>query len=303
MKNTFLFLIIIFLSGCGKEGLDLKFRTIYTSNSDKKENSRKSSMSSDITQNYYTQFGDFVGSITPKKVTAKFNTIRYIDRKNTEPGMQTMLEIIGVNWPFDDERRLADFTNGNTIEVVPEIYGNVGTDGWFVDGNITLKYLAIIPQSFNFEYDLPNQFTGISIELANNEREGNTIKCDMHYLLYRIKTEKFDYEHGIFFNGFIFGETDSSYMVSQNNIPEGDITEFINMAQPHCVARSGNYISPVLTPPDDGQTKLVTTTVSFDSENIIHHYAGYDNLPYTMDDVFVLQPKFWERFNVVIEQN
>ncbi len=303
MKNIFLLLIFILLTGCRKEGLDLIFRTIYTSTANKSEDLKKGSTVKNDPPGYYTQFGDFVGTITPKKVTANFNTIRYIDRKNTDPGMQTMMEIISVNWPFEDKRRLADFTNGNTIEVVPEIWGNIDNDGWFVDENITLKYLAIIPTSFNFEYDLPDQFTGVGIEPANYMREGNTIKCDMHHLLRKIQTENFDYGHGIFLNGFVFGETDASYIVSQNNIPEWDITEFISMAQPHSVARSGNYTCPVLTPPARGKSKIITTTVSFDSQDLIQQYSGWDNIPYTFDDIFVMQPKFWDRFNIRIDQN
>lgn len=303
MKNIFLLLILILLMGCRKEGLDLKFRTIYTSSANKNEDSKKGGMVKNAIPEYYAHFGDFVGTITPKKVTANFNTIRYIDRKNTSPGMQTMMEIVSVNWPFDDERRFADFTNGNTLEVVPEIWGNIDNDGWFVDENITLKYLAIIPNSFNFEYDLPDQFTGVERVPANYVREGNTIKCDMHHLLMQIRTEGIDYVHGIRLNGFVFGETDTSYIASQNNIPEGDIIEFISMALPNSVVRSGNYTCPVLTPPARGKSKIITTTVSFDSQDLIQQYSGWDNIPYTFDDVFVMEPKFWDRFNIRIDQN
>ena len=311
MKHILFFLIVILFYGCSKfnnEGLDLKFRAIYSSQPNAGKDSAQGDLNKDVASDYYTQFGDFVGTLSPHKVTARFNTIRFIDRKNTEPGMQTMLEVIGVNWPFDDERRFADFSNGNTVEMTPEIYGNVDNDGWFVDENIKLKYLFILPQEFQFkfEFDLPDQFTGVNLYTqpgGSFEREGNTIKSNMDFFLNRITDQGFDYQHGIQLNGFVFGETDTSYIVCQNNIAPDDVSELITQAGPHCVVRSGNYVSPVLTPPDRGETKIITTSISFYSENIIQHYAGTDNVAYTPDDVFIFEPNFWERFSVEVDQN
>ena len=306
MKNIILFLVIALLAGCEKkEGLDLKMRTVYTSIPDDGKKSATNSMTYYSTTEYYTQFGDFVGAITPLSVKARFNTIRFIDRLNTDHGMQTMLEIIGVNWPFDDVRRLADFTNGNTLEVEPEIYGNVDTDGWFVDENIRLKYLFILPQEFTLEFAIPDLLTNNFPIHPNvySERNGNTIKCGIDFLLYPVQDNAYDIVHGISLNGFVFGETDITYLVRQDNIPDGDVAELITQAQPHTVVRSSRYVSPTLIPPSRGETKIITTTISFDSKNIIQQYAGADNIPNTWDDRIVFVPKFWERFNVVIEQN
>jgi hypothetical protein len=302
-------MILILLMGCdkfGSDGLELKFRAIYTSEPNTGKQSAQGVPEKDAATDYYTQFGDFLGTLSPGKVTAQFNTIRFIDRKNTEPGMQTLLEIIGVNWPFDDERRFADFTNGNTIEFTPEIYGNVDNDGWFVDENIRLKYLLILPQEFLFEFDLPEAFTEVFLgtyPAGPFERVGNTIKSNADFFLFRLTDEGCDYEHGIKLNGFVFGETDTSYIVCQNNIAPDDVSELITQAQPHCVVRSDNYVSPVLTPPRQGEPKIITASVSFHSADIIQHYAGYDNIANTSDDVFIFEPNFWERFSVTIEQN
>lgn len=305
MKNIILLLVIILLAGCSKkEGLDLKFKTIYTSLPNTNKSAFKSAIQSSKTGNY-TEFGDFLGTITPEKVTAKFNTIRFIDRKSTDAGMQTMLEIISVNWPFDDERRFADFTDGNEIEVVPEIYGNVSNDGWFVDKNIRLKYLLILPQEFILEFKVPDQLTNnlTTYKDVYFEKNGTRVKCGIDFLLYYDNDKGYENGRGIGINGFVFGETDSSYIVLQNNIPSGDVAELISQAQPNSVVRSHRYNSPVLYPPAEGETKIITTTISFDSKDIIQHYAGLDNIPCTWDDVFVFVPAFWERFNVVIEQN
>lgn len=307
MKNTFFFLLLIFLVGCGKEGLDVKFKTIYSS-SGISAGTEKSASSVEAASVVYGQFGDLVGTITPGKVEAKFSSIRYIDRKTTSGQMQTMVELISTNWADNDPKRFADFTNGNTVEMTPEMWGNIDNDGWFVDDNITLRYLGIFPQNFTFEFMLPSQYENkplnLNCPIPNYvKREGNTVTCQIHFLLWPVNNEGFDYENGKMLNGFVFGETDSTYIVGQNNIANGDITELISMAQPHCVARSGNYTCPVLTPPASGGTKTVTTSINFDSKNIIHHYAGFDNIPYSGDDIFVLRPNFWERFNIKIEQN
>ena len=308
MKHSFILCLIIFLTGCSRnEGLDLKFRTVYTSGAAiNKSSPFKNSMGPVALTGDYTLFGDFLGSITPAKVTATFNTIRFIDRKKTDPGVQTMLEITGVNWPFDDPRRFADFTNGNTVEVVPEIYGNVDTDGWFVDDNIRMRYLFILPQEFVLEIDLPESLSESnfgSYQGVYFDKQGNKLKCGIEFLLYHVVNEGYDIKNGIYLRGFVFGETETSYIVRQNNIPTGDVAELITQAQPHSVVRSSRYVSPVLYPPDKGETKIITTTISFDSEDIIQHYAGADNTPNTWDDILVFVPNFWERFNVVVEQN
>lgn len=308
MKHATILLFAVLFAGCSRnEGLDLKFKAIYTSEpAIEKSSSLKSGTGQTAATGDYTQFGDFLGSITPAKVTAAFNTIRFVDRKDSEPGMPTMLEIIGVNWPFDDPRRFADFTNGNTLEVVPEIYGNVDTDGWFVDNDIRMKYLFILPQEFVLEIDLPENISESnfgSYQGVYFDKQGNKLKCGIEFLLYHVVNEGYDIKNGIYLRGFVFGETETSYIVRQNNIPTGDVAELITQAQPHSVVRSSRYVSPVLYPPDKGETKIITTTISFDSEDIIQHYAGADNTPNTWDDILVFVPNFWERFSVVVEQN
>ena len=308
MKHPTILLFVVLFAGCSRnEGLDLRFKAIYTSEpAMEKSSSLKSGTGQTTATGDYTQFGDFLGSITPEKVTAAFNTIRFVDRKETEPGMPTMLEIIGVNWPYDDPRRFADFTNGNTLEVVPEIYGNVDTDGWFVDNNIRMKYLFILPQEFVLEIDLPDQLSGSvfgSYQGVYYDKQGDKLKCGLEFPLYHIENEGYDIRHGIYLRGFVFGETETTYIVRQNNIPVGDVAELITQAGPHSVVRSSRYVSPVLYPPERGETKFITTTISFDPENILQYYAGADNIPNTWDDILVFVPNFWERFSVIVEQN
>jgi hypothetical protein len=41
--------------------------------------------------------------------------------------------------------------------------------------------------------------------------------------------------------------------------------------------------------------------MSFNTTDLIHIYAGADNIPYTADDIFVYAPYFWERISVILE--
>ncbi|HOS83283.1 MAG TPA: hypothetical protein PK199_00055 [Bacteroidales bacterium] len=295
--------LIVFTTACHKEGLDVKFRTMYGSGLLKKLQVKSESTSESMYEQYY-EYGDFIQYISPSKVTAKFNSIRYVDRKESQAGMQTMVDVISVNWPSDDARRFADFTNGSTVEVIPQMWGNIDNDGWFVEDTIRLRYLLILPDAFKFEFDYPAELPMYEYNTWPNifKRTGNTVICDMHYLLQRTQHQAYDYEYGIFLKGFVFGGTDTSFIATQSQ-SAADIFDLISMAQPHSVARSGNYECPILTPPVKRQSKIITTYITFNSENIIQHYAGYDNIAYTSDDMFVLEPKFWDRFDVIIEQN
>lgn len=306
MKNIFIIFGISFLLGCSKEGLDVTFRTVYSSYIPLQNEKKATILLKSFPDPFY-QLGDLVTTITPTKVTAKINTIRYVDRKLTEPGVQTMVELISVNWLNDDARRFADFTNGNMVEVIPQMWGNIDNDGWFVEDNIRLRYLSILPDQFTFEFEYPADlpmFPANGLPANALSRVGNTVTCDMHYFLYRIKDSAYDYEHGIYLKGFVFGGSDSTYITTQTQAKNSnDVFDLVSMSQPHSVARSGNYNTPILTPPPKGESKFITTYIAFDSNNIIQHYAGYDNIPYTYDDVFVLEPKFWDRFSIVIDQN
>jgi hypothetical protein len=59
--------------------------------------------------------------------------------------------------------------------------------------------------------------------------------------------------------------------------------------------KSSKFNEWTLTPPLPEQTKTIVSTLGFNNDNIIHVYAGADNIPYTSDDVIVLEPKYWER--------
>ena len=309
MKKYLYLVVVLALTACGKDGLDLKFRTVYKNALSAKSQTLKSVpfiKSSDAT---FSQFGNLIGTITPTGVTAKFLTIRYSNDNDTWP---TTVDVINGNWTQDDPRRFADFTNGNSVEVTPDIFGNVGHDGWFAEGNVVLKYLGIFPEYLLFEFTLPDQYNSVQLQINYfpdqgvglpegfsdlAERSGNTMKCLSYYFL------QHEYAGAANSPGnYIFGGTDSCYLVSANNPPSWEKCSLVNMAGGAYVARSNIYVTPTLTPPG-GSTKIITTTISFDSQNLIQVYSGKDNIPYTSDDIFTFPPKFWERFSITLEQN
>ncbi len=308
-KYFYLIVFVLALTACGKDGLDLKFRTVYKNASSNNSQNLKNAPFIKSSGAAIRQFGNFVGTLTPTNVTAKFTTIRY---SNGDDSWPTVVDVVNGNWTQDDPRRFADFTNGNSVEVTPDIFGNVGKDGWFAEGNVVLKYLGIFQEYMLFEFNLPEQYNSVQLQMNHfpdqgiglpegftdlAERNGNKMKCLSYYFL------QHEYSGAANSPGnYIFGGTDSCYLVSANNIPSWEKCDLINMAGGGYVARSNIYVTPVLTPPD-GSTKIVTTTISFDSQNLIQIYSGHDNIPYTSDDIFTFPPKFWERFSITLEQN
>lgn len=65
--------------------------------------------------------------------------------------------------------------------------------------------------------------------------------------------------------------------------------------------RSNKYTPVTVKMPLDGETIVMYSTISFNTENLIQVYAGMDNIPYTFDDIFVYAPNYWERLNVKLE--
>ena len=101
----------------------------------------------------------------------------------------------------------------------------------------------------------------------------------------------------VFWRPFVFGATDSSYILNlftdphdfPTNLPyDGDY-----------IIRSKNYSAITYVPSEDSDKNTqINATVKFDYNNLIQIYAGPDNLPYTKDDVFVYEPNYYNRLTV-----
>lgn len=300
------------------ERIDVKFRTVYKKTTANQVSVKKNLLKTKNTNGSFTRFGSFMGTITPTKVTATFMMLKFQDSDSDAwPG--TSVELIDNHVPIEDPQRFADFTNNSSVELKPVMYGNISSDGWFVEKDVVLKYLGIFPRTFVFEFLLPEQYN--EVEILNDHkdyerypesegfgfptgfndfttRNGDTLTCISQFFL---QHEYLGASNAP--NAFVFGGTDSCYVVNANNLPAWEKCSLVTNTGSKNVARSGNYSTPTLAPPIPGTTKLITTTISFDSNDIIEVYTGKDNLPYTFDDIFTFPPKFWERFKVEITQN
>ncbi len=312
MKKLIFLSMLLALFACRKEGLDVKFRTIYTSPL-KTKSAETTGQIMDSEQDYYSQFGDFLGTITPDSVTALFKTIRFTDSKTLENGVTTLIDVVSPNYDISDPRCFADFTNGNIVEVIPEMYGNIGNDGWFVAEKIDLKYLGVFLHYMLFYYDLPPMYNNVDL-MMDHYRNGMGYMSPPGFTDAALRNENKMESTNFYFlqheykglgrgpRSFVFGGTDSSYVVSAQNFPPGEVASLVRMGIGD-VARVGNYTNEILTHPGKGKQKVISTTISFNYDQIIQYYAGRDNIPFTYDDVFVLVPHFWNRFNIDLKQN
>ncbi len=312
MKNLpCLLLIAIIISGCKKnqdpppppDYGSVQIKMHYSgANSGKSRHKTKS-------DTLYTQFGDYITSLTPSVFRAKFHTIRFLD--NYEGINQ--IELINNNATLMDPTRYADFTNNNTITMNPEFSGDLQctydmTSCYFKNTTL-LKYFLFRLWYFYQEVQIPApyaalqtppgvyQFGGLT-NVGDPEAQnygslvGNYLTAQSSQFLSLL------YPTTPIADVYVFGNTDSTF---QYYVAPGDTIPNANnlMGDQNAYVIRSNYYNPfTFTPPAEGETKSYTAIVSFDYSNLIQVYAGLDNIPYTNDDVFVYAPNYWERLSV-----
>ena len=253
---------------------------------------------------HYTQFGDYITSLTPTKFTAKIWTMGYMDGVwwNTQTNSTNILSY--VRWdgsmytPAQDSiQRSADFSNNATVTFEnPGMNGQL--NGEFFENNVDFKYFFFVTNFLYQEVQLPTQYEGIQLTAINagfNATVENNILKSQHKMFMK----------PIFPNGeldmafrFYFGNTDSAFVVN----PNGEMLEIsednpLDGGRNYLTFRSDKYSHASYRVPDEGETLTMSGVVSFNSTDLIQVYAGADNVPYTSDDVFVYAPKFWERIS------
>ena len=309
--HLYILITIVFLTSCSKEVGTVLYKINFTTNdiTSKSNMSLKSAKSTD--SGYYTQFGDYITSLTPQKFVAQMWTMGYIDtalNRNTNNAnmlgyINQKLEELDVN----DSSRYIDFSDNNVVTFNPEIRGC----GLSEDSGIDFIYFYFIPFGFYQEVELPEQYKNVFIEMFDVtvpednvlQIEGSFSKsnCNTYKMLEKIfPSANISYgPYDCLF--FIFGNTDSTYVVNPNGETVGYsdtiFTEDCPIANPeqNLVIRSNKYDLMTFTPPSDGETVVMYGTVSFNTDGLIQVYAGEDNIPYTSDDIFVYAPYFWER--------
>ncbi len=304
-KLIYLLVILSFFSGCKKkESGKITYNISYTNSAkeSKAENSySKLKNTTGKSDSLYTQFGDYITSLSPGRFTAKFLGIRFNDESEIVNDGH-ILQLFDNNIPFDAAERYADFSNNSSVSGTPRLDGTVGSDGLFVDKEINFIYFIFKVIYFYQEVELPVQYDSIILsqfnQMYNNINyssdsviSGNMLKVDYFPLIAPL-TSVYTFPCP---GEFVFGNTDSTYISTTES---GNPIFGGNIGMP--IIRSNKYSSFTLYNPEEGETLNIKTVMNFNYTDLIQVYAGADNIPFTSDDVFVYAPNFWERLSVQV---
>lgn len=293
MKTLFYILLtIVLLSSCKKESGTVIYKINFTTN---KIISKSLKVETD---NLYTQFGDYITSLTPSKFTAGIWTIGYVDtvfsHSNNNAQVLQYMEQNSEKLSWDDPSRIVDFSENKTVTFNPILYGRM-KDGQFVDKQIDFAYFYFLPTYFYQEVQLPAEYKNVQLNMFTSASVNNNVLKVRHIEMLNKILPNAKTIHA--FN-FVFGNTDSTFVVNPNgetvqtsgNNPISDATNDL-------IIRSNKYTNMIYNAPSSGETIVMNGVLSFDSKDLIQVYAGADNIPYTSDDIFVYAPQFWERIN------
>lgn len=313
MKRFICLLVILsVISGCKKKEKDfgsILYKISYKDSTNKSSGSGMKLPTSRV-DTLYTQFGDYITSLTPTKFIAKFQTIRYSDGKNNNIDGH-LLELVSMNAANDAPEHFADFSDNSTVNVIPILYGTdlAGTDPShttsFTADEINFIYFYFCLNYFYQVVTIPAQYNGLNLSQFNQIYHNTQYYSDSVLSNNTLTLDHFPLIVPVFStmgytdipDVFVFGNTNSTY------ISTSDGNNSIFGFGQNITVRSNNYSTFTLYRPKEGETLNMNTILSFNATNLIQVYAGNDNIPYTSDDVFVYAPKFWERLSVNVEMN
>jgi hypothetical protein len=296
-------LIILILSSCKKDSGIVLYKIKFTTDEITLGNAKSAETKKSSFTDLYSNFGNYITSLTPIKFTAKIWTIGYCDTVMT-PGTNgaQMIQYIDQNpdnLPQDDPSRMVDFSNNVTVNFDnPVVFGRL-RDGILEDKNIDFKYFYFMPYYIYQEVQLPAEYEGIALNTWLQQGaaivENNILKTRHSPLMRPI----FPNQPPTFETYFYFGNTNFTYVVNPNHeeVPTSADNPMISPSTRALLIRSNRYTNAIYSAPGANETLTMNGIVSFNTTNLIQVYAGSDNVPYTSDDVFVYAPKFWERIS------
>jgi hypothetical protein len=268
---------------------------------------QKSGAAHNQSEALYTQFGDYITSLTPKTINAY---MRFLFA-------QSQLSVANFVPGFDNTRPpelFVDFSDNQEMTVTPQIMTyDISTDdgtykwiasGQYAEDEITFTYFCFTPYYFYQEIELPAEYTNVELNEFNRYYDVSAyIPADVidlydiggQYSCSSVKTGnllKLDYFPLIMQNEgnrvrFNFGTLGSDAIKFIDNETSTEI--------------SGTFTPITLTMPKEGETKELYSTVSLNTLNLIQIYAGSDNIPYTSDDIIVYAPEYWNRLSIKME--
>ena len=278
------------------------------------ENSKMTKQSSSIsktapTEEHYSQFGDFITSITPKVFIGKFLEMRVQHFVKGDVMWKEHIRIIDSNMDWTSSERLADFSNNATVQITPVFEGVNYNEMTNVEFNLFANTVMFFYQEFEIpaQYDNTLYFQYLSFggdldlkkPFIGGERNGRLLKISNQSLMAPIFDTAWTGFNGNFPEipqSYVFGSTDSTYIFYEKEAHNQSINNPIG--QGGYIIRSNAYKPLSLGDMSAGKPKVVSGLIAFNTTNLIQIYAGKDNIPYTSDDIFVYAPKFWERLSV-----
>jgi hypothetical protein len=294
---------MVLLFSCEKDGGIVLYKIKFTTDEITVNNAKSAKTMKSAPDNFYPHLGEYITSITPTKFTAKIWTIGYCDRvivqNSNDAQVLQYIDQNPDNLPDDDPSRFVDFSNNVTINFDnPVVFGRL-RDGILEDKNIDFIYFFFMPYYLYQEIPLPSEYDGISMNswlLQDNAVVENNILKTRHSPLIR---PVFPNQPPTLETYFYFGNADSTFVVNPNceEVPTSKDNPMMYPSTRALIIRSDRYVSTTYHAPDAGETLTMNGIVSFNTTNLIQVYAGSDNIPYTSDDVFVYEPKFWERIS------
>lgn len=215
--------------------------------------------------------------------------------------------LIGGDWPIDDPKRYADFSNNSVVKLKGSYGGHV-IDGRYSVDEIYLKYFFFNLIYFYQEVGLPEQYAAVTINQFNNPFGYEAANYDSIIVNNILKVR-----HGPLINlifgseackiptFFVFGNTDSTYIYYREENEPPSVHNPTGDMGITPVVRSHKYNAFTIYTPEPEDTVYTDIAISFSCTDLIQIYAGSDNIPYTGDDIFVYAPNFWERIMATVE--
>jgi len=294
--------LLLFLGACGKKYGDMRYKAKFTTQGEDIYSKKSGTL--------YSGFGTYITSITPYHFSCKMSMLMFQDNLNEDCHMISYVDGHD-NQPGYEIASYADFSANKEVEFTPILYSKDMRDGVFEQKEVDFRFLTFIPIYFEHEFEIPIQYLSL-VQSGNSifTRDGATYNYDSNQNKITVHT-KGNFSYGAIHGnanamptGFtlVFGNTDSSYIYSYKGIDLPEDKRFPFWYQENgVIIRSDKYTPLKVIMPDEGQTNIMYSTVSFNTDNLIQVYAGNDQIPYTLDDVFVYAPQFWDRMHVKLE--
>lgn len=299
MRNLFILLtIVLACTACKKDDEigtlkhKLEFKTAPTSRNT-------------LSDSVYTQFGQYITSVTPDVFTAKLNFLFYKDAWGSAD--EVMFSYVdGQNGAQGVEISVfVDFSNNQILEIEPIIYQKE-----MLPEIINLVYFTFGPYYLYQEFNLPaeydtitlNQFNAYYQEFLGMGQGGSQYYCDSVKFGTLVKTRYAPLIVPIWGQQYpslvLFGNTDSTFIFNEDHNEVQTGPDYPIAPGNESVIRSHKFTSQEVVMPVNDEVKTMHSVMSFDTQNLIQIYAGADNIPYTSDDIIVYAPNYWERINV-----